>query len=242
LTDTPALWCAVLDQPQPCALAGITAAIAHGLRTKPRHAIHVVIPMDARRRSRPGVVTHRVVDSRPTPGPGVSRVSAARAIVQAALWEQDRKTAGGLFIAGFQQRLVKAGPVTRELVASRGHPRIGVLTGLMDDIANGVGSLAEVEFLRLAKRAGLPKPLCQALRRETGGRARYLDFDFGRFAVEVDGPLHWRDGVDDDNKRHNRLARQRQPVLRFTTLAVWTDADYVVRELRETWSDLRGPA
>lgn len=240
LTETQTLWCAVLDQPQPSALAGITAAIAYGLRTKPRPEIHVAIPIGARRRPRPGVVTHRVADSRPASAPGVSRVSAPRAIVQAALWEPDPSVAAGLFIAGFQQRLVKPKPVTRELDASRRSSRIDLLRGLMDDVAKEVGSLAEVEFLRLAKRAGLPVPVCQALRRESGGKARYLDFDFGPFAVEVDGPLHWQDGVDAHNKRRNALSRQRQAVLHFTTMAVWTDADYVVSELRGMWRDLHG--
>ena len=240
LTRTQSLWCAVLDQPQPSALAGITAAIEHGLATRPRDDIHLVVPPRSRRRPRPGVVLHDAADSSPIPATGVARVSAARAIVQAAMWERSAQSAGGIFAAGFQQRVVRVADVEYELARLGGRPRVAMLTGLLDDIANGVGSMAEAAFLRLAGRAGLPVPVCQARRRDASGRVRYLDFDFGVFSVEVDGPLHWQVTADADNERHNALVRRRQRILRITTTAIRSDPDGVIRLLREAWRDL-GP-
>src|SRR3954452_11463587 len=58
LTDNQRLWRAVLAQPPGAALAGISAAIAHGLDWKTAEEIHVVVPAGGRPRPIDGVVVH----------------------------------------------------------------------------------------------------------------------------------------------------------------------------------------
>lgn len=150
------------------------------------------------------------------------------------MWEAGERRAAGLFLAAFQQEIVTVPSVEEALDAAPRHPRVQPMRRLLLEVVNGADSLAEVEFLRLAERAGLPPPVRQARRRIGANRYR-LDFDFGRFAVEVDGPLHWQD-VDAELARQNAIMRSGQPLLRFTTTAIRYEPESVVRELRASWA------
>jgi hypothetical protein len=77
------------------------------------------------------------------------------------------------------------------------------------DIEGGARSLTEIDFRLLARLAGLPTPRGQAVRLDRLGRRRYLDADFGTFAVEVDGPT-----------------------LRFPLVGIYLQRDRVVDQLR----------
>ena len=161
-----------------------------------------------------------------------------QAIVQATMWEPVTRVASGVFIAAFQQGLVTADAVSDQLRLVGRHSRVSLMGRLLVEVTDGAESLAGVEFMRLAERAGLPKPLRQSVRLDADGKRRYLDVDFGRFSVEVDGPLHWGRDVQADLSRQNALVRTGQRILRFSAETIRTDPDRVVRELRGAWQDL----
>lgn len=236
LTDAQRLWVAVLDQTQPCLLGGITAAIAGGLRTFPRPLVHVVVPRSARPRPRPGIVVHRTELPIRVPRSGIPRVSMARAVVQAGIWEPVARTAAGVLIAACQQRLASVRELQSELDLAGRQRHITVMRTHLLEVEQGAGSVAEVEFAALVRRSGLPTPRRQA-QRQANGR-RYLDFDFGRFAVEIDGPMHWSDAVEEDLTRQNALVRSGQRLLRFTTTQIRYEPETVIAELRAAWREL----
>ncbi len=243
LTEVQQLWCAVLGQPQPAALAGVSAAIVGGLRTYARENVDVVIAGHAHGRRRDGIRLHYAGDVPAlTVATSPPRVRMPLAIVQACSWEKKARTAGGLFVAAFQQGLVTAEAVLPHLLRFRRQPHAALLLCLLPEVTNGAGSLAEVEFTTLAAAACLPTPVRQSVRRGETGRRAYLDIDYGTFAVEIDGPLHWKDNVEAELARQNAIVRGGQPLLRFSTVTLRTDPDAVVRELRAAVRDFGLPA
>jgi hypothetical protein len=90
-----------------------------------------------------------------------------------------------------------------------------------------------IDFVKLARRAGLPPPIRQSIRYDSAGRRRYLDVDFGTFAVEVDGGLHlhapnyWADA-----RRQNELVLGGDRILRFSSYAIRVEEDVVIAQLR----------
>jgi hypothetical protein len=242
LTEGQVLWCAVLGQPQPAALAGASAAIAGGLRTFRRDVVDVVIARHAHGRRRVGIRLH-YADDVPvlTSASSPPRVRMPLAIVQACIWEKHERTASGLFIAAFQQRLVTTAAVLPHLQRLRCQPHASLLLTYLPEVKEGAGSLAEVEFTRLAAAAGLPKPIRQSLRPGQGGRRSYVDVDYGTFAVEIDGPLHWAGNVEAELARQNAIIRTGRPLLRFSTLTLRNDPEAVAAELRAAARDFGVP-
>ncbi|MCU1678730.1 MAG: hypothetical protein JWM93_3488 [Frankiales bacterium] len=245
LTETQRHWVAVLRCPRPAGLAGVTAARVAGVRL---HAgddtIHLLVGAHARVEKRTGVRVHysERVDLVRT-GSEAPRVSTERAVIQAALWERSPTIAAGYFISAFQQRKVRTSVVIAELALVGDTRHVAMLRTLLGEIRDGAGSLAEVEFVRLARRAGLPAPVRQSRRVDGDGRTRFLDVDFGGFSVEIDGPVHW-DAASYTSSlvRQNALVRRGERILRFSTTSIWSEPDSVVTELRSTWSQLTGSA
>ena len=92
-------------------------------------------------------------------------------------------------------------------------------------------SVLEDAFLRLADRAGLPRPTPQRrVVMRQGRRAVRLDFDFGdRVVVELDSEkFHTdRDSFRHDRRRQNDLIQAGFTVLRFTWWDVMAAPEYV---------------
>jgi hypothetical protein len=237
------LWIALLHGGPGAILAGRTAARAGGLRGWERASIEVHVPRGARIppldgatfRSSSRSAANRVAVGTPP------RLPIAHALIDAAAHERHIRTAAALLAAGVQQRLVPA-PAIRaaleEVPRMRGRQ---LLRAVLHDIEGGAHALSEIDFGRLARRAGLPPPLRQAIRRDSYGRRRYLDADFGAFAAEVDGAVHllpttyW-----DDMARQNELVLTGLPVLRFSSVAVRTEPERVITQLRR--AGMRWPA
>jgi len=108
---------------------------------------------------------------------------------------------------------------------------------VLGDIGGGGHTLAEIDLAPLARRAGLAAPRRQVLRREPGGRVRYVDAEFDladgtTLIVEVDGAVHlkpvqwW-----DDLSRQNELVIGGRPVLRFDSVTIRIDPPAVVDQL-----------
>ncbi|MDX6246110.1 MAG: hypothetical protein QOE76_3833 [Frankiales bacterium] len=245
ITRPQAHWVAVLSQPAGAALAGISAAIAQGLDWKSPEQIHVVVPAGARPRPRPGVTVHvsrrfdPIADVEFAVRPPCTHLD--RSVIDAAAWAPNDRRACGVLCAAVQQRLTTVGQLQTAFTTAglvHRHRLIGLTLG---DVAGGAQSFAEIDFVRLARRAGLHAPARQALRRDADGRWRFLDVDFGFFTVEVDGALHllprryW-----DDMRRQNALTLRGEHILRFPSVAIRIDPGSVVQQLRQAkdaWAD-----
>ncbi|MFC4020972.1 endonuclease domain-containing protein [Micromonospora sp. GCM10011542] len=232
-------WIAVLAAGPTALLGGLTAARICGLRGYDSRVIHVLLP--ARQQIRalpPGVRVHRttllpVADVHPSARP--PRTRAARSLVDAAQWAATDAEARAIIAAGFQQRLV-AGDDLRHVLGRlpRAHRR-RLIQRTAADAAGGAHSLAELDFLDLVRRAGLPEPSRQTVRRDAAGHRRYLDvwFEEWRVHVEIDGGQHldprtaWA-----DMRRQNDLWMEGDRVLRFAAWAIRADPEEVVRQLR----------
>lgn len=96
----------------------------------------------------------------------------------------------------------------------------------------------ELDLGPLAARAGLPTPRRQALRREVGGRVRYLDAEFDLpdgavLAVEIDGAVHLQpESWWADSDRQNEVVIGGSPMLRFPSLTLRLEPARVVDQLR----------
>ncbi len=112
------------------------------------------------------------------------------------------------------------------------------MRSLLGDIGGGGHTFAEIGLGPLIRRAGLPTPRRQVLRREASGKARYLDVevdlpDGTRLAIEVDGCVHleavtwW-----DDMARQNDVMIAGQPMLRFPAILLRLAPERVLNDLQ----------
>lgn len=157
----------------------------------------------------------------PTRAPRRTRIE--RSLIDIAAWSADPIRASAVLAAGVQQGLVRPTTLDRAVLAAGPirHRRLLLLS--LGDIAGGAQSFAEIDAVRICRRAGLPPPQLQRIRRDASGRRRCLDLcwpDYG-LVVEIDGGLHrevrrWLD----DLLRQNEIVLGGQLVLRFATVVV----------------------
>jgi hypothetical protein len=236
ITRTQQLWVAVLNHRVPSALAGLTACEWLGLKGFESPTIHVMSPFGARPLRLPGVTTHVTRDYSSVLANDVPCAWPARAVVQSASWEPVKRRACAIAVAAVQQRIVTVGRLTAELADFHGR-HSALLRGVAGDIRGGADSLAEIDFVRLARAAGIPPPVQQAVRLDTFGRRRYLDADFGCFAVEVDGGFHrTASNYSADMERLNDLVIGGDRVLRFSSFVIRADPEAVIKQLRLAWA------
>ncbi|MEU4367506.1 DUF559 domain-containing protein [Micromonospora chersina] len=232
-------WIAVLAAGPTALLGGLTAAQAGGLRGFPDRVLHLLLPAAVRRAPLPtGVRAHRTShlpdrDALPVGQP--PRTAAARSIVDAAQWAASDGQARAIVAAAFQQRLVGGDDLHEVIDRMPRLRRRRLILTTATDAAGGAHSLGELDLLGLVRRAGLPEPRRQVVRRDAAGRRRYLDayFEEWRVHVEVDGGQHldpahaWA-----DMRRQNDLWVEGERVLRFPSWALREHPEAVVTQLR----------
>lgn len=223
-------------------LAAWTALAVHGLRGWEREEIHLLVPHGTRPPSFGGlhVIVHesRYLPTRPSRRGGLPLTSVARSAVDAASWSATDRAACALLAAAVQQRLTRPSDLRAALQAPARRPRGLLLQGVVADIAGGAQALSELDFLRFCRLHRLPKPVQQQVRRDRGGRRRYLDVVFaaasGRLVrVEIDGSIHLQGRTYwDDMRRGNDLVLGHTPVLRFPSWVVRADDAEALDQLR----------
>lgn len=242
LTAEATAWFGVLDGGAECVLSGLSALHLHGLQGFPVPRLQLAVPLDGRsarndvyvrRRSR------RLVPAAVHPARQPPMMRPTVALVD-ALEHIERPLRGcALLAAVVQQGLVRAGALRGLLAAERTLPARSLYLAVAGDIAGGSHSLSEIDFVGLARRAGLPPPRRQSVRADRTGRRRYLDAEFDTFAVEVDGAVHLRPATWwDDMARQNAILLAGTPVLRFASVAVRLHPEEVIAQLRaahERW-------
>ena len=229
-------WAALLATGQDAVLAGLSALHLRGYESS---TVHVLIPARRRARSVPaGVVVHRssVLDGRDVLlATHLPRTRPARSLVDAAQWAPTVAEARAIIAAGFQQRLVRERDVRDVLERLPRARRRHLIRRTVDDVVGGAESLAELDFLGLCRRGGLPEPSRQAVRRDASGRRRYLDalFEPWQVHVEIDGGQHFEARQAwADMRRQNDLWVSGIRVLRFPAWAIRSDPAGVIAQVR----------
>jgi hypothetical protein len=232
----------LLGAQRPAALCGLTALELAGISGFETSTVHIVVRRGARVLPVPGVTVSVHESRRFEAGHirerrGLLVTSPARAVMDAAVWSKESRTAARIMVAAVQQRRVSARDLSAELLAAGFVRHRKALLLLLQDLEGGAEALSEVEFLAFCRRHGLPRPRLQ-YRLDSAGRRRYLDAVFVGpggvlIRVEIDGGIHltltarWRDTAKD-----NDAALDGATVLRFPSVAIYTDDPRAVAQLR----------
>jgi hypothetical protein len=221
-------------------LTSFTAAQLAGLRGWERSETHVLVPHGVAIRRVAGlpVVLHHTSVWPVARWHDYHCHDIAAALIRAAGSYLNVRSACGLLAAAVQQQVADPERLIERLDAAPTVRHRAALRRALVDIAGGADALSEIDFVRLCRRARLPRPRQQAIRRDSNGRRRFLDASWrrsdGRLVVaEVDGALHlsvrrwW-----DDQLRQNELVVGGAIVLRFPSVIVRTDPELVAAQLR----------
>jgi len=222
-------------------LTSFTALEDWGLTRWEREELHLLLPGGARITTPADlpVKVHRVRDWDPRrihPLRSLHRVPDAAVLAAASL--HNPRHGCGLLAATVQQRLTRPGDIVEALAARPKLTNRLLLLAAAHDIGMGAQALSEIDFVRLCRSAGVPRPDQQSIRHDKWGKKRYLDATWRlrsgrRLVVEVDGAIHlaalrwW-----DDQLRQNEVVIAGDPVLRFPSVIIRCEAALVVDQLR----------
>lgn len=218
-------WTAIWETGQRiAALDGVTALIAAGLTGFEEAMTHLSVVHSHDVRALAGVRVHKIIRrvDHEVIGAGIPRVRPAVAAVRAAGWAVSDRQAALILLMAVQQRLTTPELLREATAKVLGRRRRAFIRCVVADIALGVQSLGELDFARLCRARGLPKPSRQVVRQGPLGRS-YLDvrWDGAKLVVEIDGVQH-RQGlaVSLDNLSRNAVARMNDTVLRIDVIGL----------------------
>lgn len=236
LGDRARWWSALFNGGPSCALDGVTSLLAHGLSNFQEESVHLIAPWPNGPESWTGVWVHRSrlwdlddlveVD-------GLRRTRPGVATVRAAMWARSHRAAVTVMAMAVQQGIASAQDVLAEAVRLNRHKRRPMILAVAHDIADGARALSELDFAAMCRRAGLPVPSRQVLRRGPRGRW-YLDvyWEEYRLVVEVEGAHHDApEAVIDDTFRQNELTIGRDAVLRVPVLGLRACPELFIEQL-----------
>jgi hypothetical protein len=184
-------WIAVLTCGPNAVLSGVSS-----LTPTRGNPIHVLVHADHEPRNPPGgVIVHRtsiLPDAHVHRLTYPPRTRPGRAVVDAASWAGTTDAARLAIADAFQRRLVTLDEIVAVLAILPRTSQRRLIAQTARDCAGGSHSLAELGYLRHSRRAGLPEPTRQLLRKDSRGHSRYLDVVYEPWGVhvEIDGAQH----------------------------------------------------
>jgi hypothetical protein len=151
---------AVLYTGRECVITGSSALSRMGVRAPVSETVDVLIPATVRRTSTAFVRIHRTtrMPSKPWLVDGMQWAPPARAVADAARSERDIRDVRALVADAVQRRKCTVQQLADEL---REGPKQGscALRAALEEVADGVASIAEGDLRKLIKSGGLPAPL-----------------------------------------------------------------------------------
>ena len=237
LTRHQQMWAGVLHAGGDAVLARLSALEAAGLTGFADDWIHVCLSQgDNTEDLVHPLVNVRVHESRRLPADELllsatpPRMTQDRAAIDAASDARSERACRTILAMCVQQRLVSPGRLRPMVVERRNLPRRRLILETLGDLEGGAHSLAEQDFLRSLRRAGLPLPTRQrAVRRPDGRYVLDCDYDLWLVTVEINGAHHvivlqkeW------DDVRRTRLAIGGRLVVDIGSWIVRHDPDLAV--------------
>ena len=225
---------------QPAALvAGRWALEVHGMKGFHSPIVDLLLPDGPRVIRAPNWA--RVHRTGPLPVADIHAIgqppctSPARSVVDAAQWAVSDNEARTVIAMAFQQGKVGLDEIHAVLRRMPRIRRARLIARTAADASGGAHSLAELDFLALSRRAGLPEPKLQAVRRDAVGKRRYLDVLYEEYGlhIEIDGAQHndprhaWA-----DMQRQNEIWTSGVRMLRFPTWLIRERPGEVIAHVR----------
>ena len=224
-------------------ISGPVAVRRHHLTCAGPDAIDVLIPWAMRRQSTGFVRVHR---TRQMPQrcyrTGVVRFTEpSRAVADAARFLTRFDDVRGVVSEALLRGKSTLGELSQELAAG-GIPHSALLRKALEEVDDGVRSVAEAEFRVLIMRSGLPEPMFNAQLYDARGRfIAMVDAWWERagVAAEVDSRAYHTKVKDRDAtaERHNRLiAKHGIHLVHYPPTRIRTQGRIIVAELRDAIS------
>lgn len=233
------LWLGVLHGGPSAMIGGLSATEHHGMERWTRDEITVLVgnpmsfePVEGYTFFRTRRPYNTLIASGELP---VCRVEPA--VLLFASREANLRTALGAVTATVQQRLTTADRLREWVKVLAPLRRAGQIRQLLDDIAGGAQSLAEIDVRRACRDHGLRPPRSQTARFDRAGSKRYTDCEWtlpdGTVVVlEVDGSFH--DAAEQatlDRRRNRRLAGRGRIVIQCTAWEIRHEPWEVIEDL-----------
>jgi len=228
---------AVLYAGRASMITGLAALARMGVRVPIPQIIDVLVPHQQRRQSKAFVRIHRTtrMPERPWRSDNLQWAPPARAVADADWDQTDIRSVRALVADAVQQGKSTIEQLAIELRAGPNQGS-GVLRAALDEVADGIASVAEGDLRELIKNSGLPEPMYNA--------RLFIGADFlakpdmwwpdAGVAAEVDSrewhlsPAAW----ERTQARHARMSAHGILVLHYAPRRIRSDGAAVVAELR----------
>lgn len=173
-----------------------------------------------------------------------ARTEIPISVLHAMAWSNTDDQAAFIGIMAIQKGLTTLDQLGGLALSVNGSRTLAAARRRLQRIPSGAQSILELDFARMCRARGLPEPVRQAFRQDSEGRDRYVDALFkvnGRtLIVEIDGLQHLDANVKiDDQLRANSFALQGDTVLRIPGLALRTNPEPFMRQIRLALEQLR---
>lgn len=234
-------WLAVLEAGKRAVLDGTGSLVAAGLTGFDIDAVRVSVPRGTKAIQAPGALVRQTRRLRPSDRVegGIPRVKTPIAAVRAGLWAKSDRQAATILAMVVQQRLATPQDIGLALLEVRRDKRRAFLERIVLDLIDGAEALGELDFARLCRERGLPKPDRQVVRRSADG-TYVLDVRWDRYrvVVEIDGIHHLApSAVVADALRQNSLSLRDDTVLRIPLLGLRLAADRFLDQVERALVD-----
>lgn len=239
---------AVLYAGSECVLTGPTALRRYGARMGYSDVVDVLIPESSKRRSVGYVHVHRTrkMPERCYVSDEIKFAPAARAVADAVWGSPDARMVTAAVADAVQRGLCTVQQLAAEL---RAGPKRGssALRAALEEVADGIASVAEGDFRKLIKNGGLPTPMYNP--RLFAGDTFLAQPDAWWSAAGVAAEVDSREwhlspaGWERTQARHDRMSAHGILVLHYAPRRIRQDGRRVAAELRAAIeAGLRRPA